>query len=282
MRFRLPALAAVGVAGALALAACAPPGSPQHVKDSLASFSGPVDAAITHYDAANASRARGEGDAASAAAAVSSGGSFTALALNENARGRCIEAIDRRLADLETFRTFIEGDQYLTDAHEAELLADNNATFSGLQALKLEVEAVATGDALRAACTRVVDDYRVYLVVFPTARLVMAGDAIAYAVLTGTGTADSMELRINELIGQGADVQNAPQLLADMRTKIAAASDLAAPVADTILPLTPADWNAGSAEAVFEGARNDLRAARDELRSARDDARSIAAVIGAA
>jgi hypothetical protein len=59
-----------------------------------------------------------------------------------------------------------------------------------------------------------------------------------------------------------------------MNAAVAQAIGLATPLSATLLPLTPAGYNSGTAEPILNSARTALLQARDLLKSAVQDARA--------
>lgn len=195
--------------------------------------------------------------------------------------GRC--EIDRRMATIERLRRAVDGSRHLTDAHEAALerILDRSAT--GLRALRAEIDAATTVEELRADLRRIVEDFRVYLLVVPQVRLVIAADVTEAAVTRGVRIAERLELAIAAAEAAGKDVGEAPELLASMRGHLRAAGAKVNGLASAILPLTPADWNDGTAGPALERARRAIgEARRVDLRAALSDARAIVAILRAA
>jgi hypothetical protein len=59
-----------------------------------------------------------------------------------------------------------------------------------------------------------------------------------------------------------------------MNASVAAAAGLASPLPAQLLPLTPAQYNGGTAGPILNGARTALGQARDDLKSAIADAKA--------
>jgi hypothetical protein len=197
----------------------------------------------------------------------------------DGAKAKCIAAIDRRFTAIDEFQAAAAGSRALTDAHESALNDELAGAESGLTTLRASIEAATTADELRDLCPKIVTDYRVFVLEGPTVRLTIGSDTGVAGVQKLREIADRLDAAIAAAQAAGKDVGDAPAKLADLRTQVDTAESLAAPVADTVLPLTPADYNAGTAGPVLEDARNDLRSAKDSLHAAGEDARAIVAIL---
>lgn len=195
---------------------------------------------------------------------------------NLQAVGRC--EIDRRLATIERLRGAVDGARRLTDEHEAALERILDRSASGLRALRAEIEAATTVGELRTDLQRIVEDFRIYLLVVPQVRLVIAADVTEAAIARAIQVADRLEQAIQAAEAAGKDVGDANEHLASMRAHIRAADAKVDGLAGRILPLTPADWNDGTARPILERSRLAIAEARRvELQAAIADARAIIA-----
>lgn len=205
-----------------------------------------------------------EGDGAGAAAALRSFGDCE---------------IDRRLAFLGRLSTAVAGSKALTSEHRSALSAEIAGSTAGLTSLRAAIDGETDLAALRADVGRIATDYRVYLLVGPKARLVMAADRLS----VGYDRFEKVETRLADAIakakGAGKDVGAAQAAFDAMTGKVDRAETLLGPVATSILPLTPADWNAGSARPVLRDARSSLREVGRLFADARADARACASAL---
>jgi hypothetical protein len=182
--------------------------------------------------------------------------------------------IDRRLEDLARMQTAVDGSQTLTDAHEASLDAILASTTTGLQALRAEIDAATTLDGAREGVRRIVEDFRVYVLVARQVRLVIADDVVAAGVERVEAAADRLEDAIEAAREAGRNVGDAPSHLAAMRREANAAARAVEGDAAEVLALTPAAWNAGDAKPVLDAARASVQEARESLRTAIREARA--------
>jgi len=189
--------------------------------------------------------------------------------------------VDRRLALLDRLASNLAGSTALTDTHRAALAAEITATTAGLTALRSTIDHETDVDALRADVKRIATDYRVYLLVAPKARLVVVADRLA----SGYDRFDTVEQRLADAIATakaaGKDVATAQAAYDAMTASVDQAEGLLGPVAATILPLTPADWNAGTAKPALDSARSTLRQVGRLFAGARADARTCARALRA-
>jgi hypothetical protein len=195
----------------------------------------------------------------------------------ETARQRCMGALDKRLTDLGNAATRLAAVPHVTDAHQAALSAILDETVAGLEALIPDINAAADTAALRTACRSMFEDFRVYALVLPRTRLVVAADV----AVAGAGKLDRVAARLESAIERGAaggqGTAEAEAKLAEMRDEIDSARDAAAGVPAGIMGLTAADWN--DDHEVLTPAREALRSARTDLRDARRLAGEIKAAL---
>ena len=196
--------------------------------------------------------------------------------------------IDRRLETLAQLDTRVAGAPQFTDLHKDQLRKVNNvnpasyeAERSGLRALKAKIDAETDLQKLREDIGDIAEDFRVYLLVVPKTHLVGGADAADKAAERLTQLASRLQELIDKAKGNGKDIKNAQALLDDLKSKTAQADTLVSPVAAAIMPLSPADWNGGTAGPALDAARGKLRQARDLLAAARADARQIIEIVKA-
>lgn len=187
--------------------------------------------------------------------------------------------VDRRLDTIGTFRDGVAKADALTDAHRTALTAILDRSETGLKALREEIDGDATIADLRTDVHRVFAEYRIYALVARQLALVRADDIVAVAADRLAGVADKIGSAIATAEGNGRDVTQAKQHLDAMRSAIAAARSAVDGDAAAILPLTPADWNAGTAKPVLDAARASVRDARSDLRNAVSEAKAAIAAL---
>jgi hypothetical protein len=210
----------------------------------------------------------GKGVCGTEAAAVKAGASVSTL----RAMGDC--EINRRFATLSQLGSRVSGSKVLTSSDAAALTAEIASTTSGLTSLKATIDAETSIPALRAEIARIATDYRVYLLVGPQVNLVSAADGVVASQTTFSKVNTDLAARIAAAKAAGKDVTAAQADLDRMNAAVTAAVGLATPLPAALLPLTPAQYNGGTAGPVLANARTALGQARDQLKAARADAKA--------
>ncbi|MBF8289738.1 MAG: hypothetical protein HW391_706 [Chloroflexi bacterium] len=242
--------------------------------------------------------------AASAPAAITLSGAHPATQAEElTGRGRCAEAcaeawlaaretptvetlkrvglceIDRRLATIERLRSAVDDSRPLTNAHEAALEAILDRSAAGLRALRAEIEADTTVAELREDIASIFEDFRIYALVTRQVWLVIGADAVDATAAKLSTAAERLAGLIEQAAASGKDVTEAQAHLAAMEAAIDEALATVDGVAADVLPLTPADWNAGTAGPILRAARQAIADARADLRTAMSEARQVLAAL---
>jgi hypothetical protein len=186
----------------------------------------------------------------------------------ESRRSRCVAAIDDRFSALAAAKAALAAASHVTDDHRAALTALLDDTTTRLQALQGEITADTEVSSLKAHCRSVFHDNRVFGLVLPRTRLVVASDVSGALADKLDEVAEKLSAAIAEAEAAGLDVTQAKAHLEAMKTKIASGRALAASVPGAVLGLTPADWNAD--HSVLAPARQALQSARSDLRGARE------------
>ena len=189
----------------------------------------------------------------------------------ERVKQHALAAIDRRLERIDRLQNEVALNAYLTDEHAAQLEAVLASSESGLQALADQIAAATTPEQLRELIPGIVEDYRIYVLVTPQVRLVIAADTAAHAVTRFQTAASELEEAIERIAGAGYDTSDAVAAHARMVAAIEEAAGLVGGVAPAVLELIPPDWPDPGAEEL-EQARQALVDARQALREARNAA----------
>lgn len=190
--------------------------------------------------------------------------------------------INRRLETLAHLDSRVAAAPQFTDLHKDQLRKVNNvnpasyeAERTGLRALKGQIATETDLAVLRGLIADIAEDFRVYLLVVPKTHLVGATDAADKAADRLTQLASRLQELIDKAKGNGKDVKDAQALLDEMKRKTSQADAIIAPVVGSIMPLSPADWNNGTAGPALRAARERIQQVRDLLAAARSDARQI-------
>jgi hypothetical protein len=192
--------------------------------------------------------------------------------------------VDRRLATIVTLRGVIStaSQKAMTGAHAAALTAILDGSESTLHALRTAIDGDTTLLAIRADIHSVFADVRLYALVARQVHLVRGDDAVAAAVKRLNDVAAKIQAAITQAQSEGKDVTAASADLAAMQAAIADAASQVAGDADAVLPLTPAEWNAGTAKPILDAAHDSLKAARGDIKTAIAQAKAAIAALKAA
>ena len=151
----------------------------------------------------------------------------------------------------------------------------NSATWT----LKATIDAETSVPNLKAEIARIAKEYRVYLLVGPQVRLVSAADGVVASQKVFANINTKLTNRIAAAKAAGKDTTAAQTDLDAMNAAVTQAAGLATPLPAALLPLTPAQYNAGTAGPVLKSARAALVQARDLLKSAAKDAKTCRAAL---
>jgi hypothetical protein len=180
--------------------------------------------------------------------------------------------INRRFTTLTDLSAKITGSKVMTSSDAAALQGEITSTRSGLTSLKATIDAETNIAALKADIVKIATDYRVYLLVVPQVNLVGASDGVLAAQTRFATVNTNLTARIAAAKAAGKDTTAAQTDLDAMNAAVTQAVGLASPLPAALLPLTPAEYDGGTASPVLNNARTALGQARDLLKSAVADA----------
>jgi hypothetical protein len=212
-------------------------------------------------------------DSTSAAADTTSGGAAMTGSL-QTIKDRADAAITARLDKLHTVITSVQASP-TPDADKTALVDRMQADITGLTSLDATIKADTTASAARTDAKKIFTDFRIYALVVPSTRMVVAADAVQdVAAPRLTTVADRLQARITK---KNATAEQ--PVLDDMKAKIADATTATEGMSQRHLALTPADWNAN--HGVLDSDLAKLKTARTDLRAARQDGKTIVAALRA-
>ena len=188
------------------------------------------------------------------------------------AAGDC--EIDLRLTTLGNLQTTVDNTAALTSADGSALTTILTSSKSGLGTLKTKIDADSTVASLRTDITSISADYRVNALVARQVNLVRGDDLVDAAATRLTSAAGEIQAAITAGEIAGKNESAAAARLAAMQAAISAAQAQVKGQAALVLPLTPSQWNAGTATPVLNGDRGAITTARSDLRAAAADARA--------
>ena len=189
--------------------------------------------------------------------------------------------IDRRLDTITRLQSQVANASGLTDLDRTTLRSQLSTDTRGLTALRGKIDGETDVDALRADVTKIVTDFRIYLLMVPKTVEVIAADAELAAVARLGTLSTSLQARIDTAKAAGKDVTQAQSDLDAMDAKVAQVSPLVQGIPAAVLPLTPAQYNDGTAKPILASSRTSLQGGRGLLVGARADARACAAALKA-
>ena len=189
--------------------------------------------------------------------------------------------IDRRLDTITKLQSRVTDAAALAAGDRAALLSQLTADTSGLTALRAVIDGETNIDALRADLKKIATDFRIYLLQVPKVAGVIAADNELAAVGRLGTRSTKLQARVDTDKAAGKDVTGAQSDLDAMNAKVAQVSSLVAGVPAALLPLTPAEYNAGTAKPVLLSSRTSLQSGRGLLAGARADALACVAALKA-
>ena len=210
----------------------------------------------------------GKGVCATQAVAMKTG----ATVETARAFGDC--EINRRFTTLDALSAKISASKVLTTSDAAALQSEIASTKTGLTSLKATIDSETDLTALKADIAKIAADYRVYLLVAPQVNLVSAADGVLAAQTRFADVNTKLAARIAAAKAAGKSTAAAQTALDAMNAAVAKAVGLAQPLPAKLLPLTPAQYNSGTAGPIMTSARATLGQARDQLKVAMASAKA--------
>jgi hypothetical protein len=192
----------------------------------------------------------------------------------QNAKDTVTAGIVGRLSTITDLQNRLASFKDVSAADKATLSGLLSTDATALTALKATVAGETTVAAVKADGKKMVDDYRVYLLVAPKVHLVNALSVEADAVARLHKVHDALADRLAK--DATADTQANKDLLSDMNAQIAAADQLIDGKIATVLAIQPGpDGKSITAQvkavsAAAHGAREDFRKAVQDAKKVRD------------
>lgn len=189
--------------------------------------------------------------------------------------------IDRRLVTITTLQGRVAAAGGLTGPDRTTLQSQLAADTSGLTALRAQVDGETDLTTLRADLKQIVMNFRIYALMVPKTAEVIAADTELAAVARLETVEAKLQARVDVAKAAGKDVTQAQSDLDAMHAKVVQVSPLVQGVPASVLPLTPAQYNAGTAKPILASSRTGLHGGRGLLVGARADARACVAALKA-
>ncbi len=182
--------------------------------------------------------------------------------------------IGRRMTTLTALSTNVSASKVLSSSDAAALQSEVASTRTGLTNLKATIDAETDRTALKADNAKIATDYRVYLLVAPQIHLVSAADGVLATQTKFSTVNTNLTKRIAAAKAAGKNTTTAQTALNAMNAAVVNAVGLAQPLPAKLLPLTPAQYNSGTAGPILTSARAALGQARDQLKAAMASAKA--------
>ncbi|MDJ0663987.1 MAG: hypothetical protein QNJ75_05465 [Acidimicrobiia bacterium] len=159
----------------------------------------------------------------------------------DRAKARVIAQIEQRLQALDRLTQKVANARFVTDEHEASLLADyataRRALTSGLDT----VAAVETLEELREVVPPIFESTLVKALLWPKTKAVVASDSIAGISGHFERIGERLSDALDRLAANGVAVSEAESDLAEAERLVADAVATGMPVADRVIDLQPGD-----------------------------------------
>jgi hypothetical protein len=192
---------------------------------------------------------------------------------------KCEQGITARQTQIDNLNNHMAQAKLLAPDHKSQLSGDLSSASSGLSSLNGQIGSATTLKALFPLCLDIVDNFRIYVLQTPRTDLTIGADAETSVIAKLQGISPKLEAAIKAAQAAGKDVGNAPSLYSDFTAKLADASSKATGAADQVLPLTVAEYNAGTAKPVLQTTYQNLVLGHGDLIAARQDAVQIVQIL---
>jgi len=189
--------------------------------------------------------------------------------------------IDRRLDTITKLQARVAGAAALTAADRATLQSQLAADASGLTTLRARIDGETDVSVLKTDLGKIATDFRIYLLMAPKVAEAIAAETELAAVGRLGTLQTKLQARIDAAHAAGKDVTGAQADLDAMTAKASQISPLVAGIPAAVLPLTPAQYNAGTATPILASSRTSIQSGRGLLIGARADARACVAALKA-
>jgi hypothetical protein len=182
--------------------------------------------------------------------------------------------IQGRLNTLHALSLAVENSKYLTSSEQATLGKQISSDVSGLTRLDSSVADATTAQSVRTDETAMVDDFRVYLLMAPQARLT---EALA-AESDAAATLQKAYVALSDLLAKQSDGGTTEQKseLAGLQSEITAAQAAIGNEVASVLAIQPGP-NASAIHSALVPAASGVKTARADLVTARGDAKALRA-----
>lgn len=181
--------------------------------------------------------------------------------------------INRRITSLNAAASKISSATKLTSSDKSYLQTEVSGEISGLTSLETTLNAETTVTAARTDVQNIFSEYRVYALILPKLRLVVAADGEQATAAKLSSFSPQLQTRITADQTAGKDVTTLQDKLNDMDSQTANAQSLANAIETKVLTLQPSDYDSDST--ILSGDVTQLKTAHSDNQAAYSDAENV-------
>lgn len=181
--------------------------------------------------------------------------------------------INRRIDSLNSATSKINTTTKLSSSDKAYLQNEVATEISGLTSLESTLNGETTLSAARTDVQSIFSDYRVYALLLPKVRLIVAADGEIATSDKLTTLATQLQSQITTDQNAGKNVSQLQADLTDMQTQANNAQSIANSIESKVLTLQPTDYN--SDHTILSGDLAQLKTAHADNQAAYNDAKKI-------
>jgi septation ring formation regulator EzrA len=193
-------------------------------------------------------------------------------------KSRGDQEIDRRVGALNKLKVKISEMTHLSDAGRSGVSAMFQAQIDALTNLKAKIDTDTEIEALKTDIKAVTQSYRIFALVIPQGRILVASDRMATVADALNELGNKLATRIAAASAAGSNVTDLANTLTDLGTKINDAKTSIQAAVTTTTNLKPDNGEEATFQAnkdTLKDARKKLQTAKEALDAARKDARTI-------
>lgn len=181
--------------------------------------------------------------------------------------------IARRVSALNSVLVKITSDTRLSASDKTTLTNQVKTELSNLETLRTKLDAETTVAGARADVQSIVNEYRVFSLVFPKIWLIRTADDQMVSEARLATLITKFQTRLNAAKSKGKNVAAIQETLSDMQTKVANAQAISSSVQQKVIALQPSDFNTD--HAILNGDQAQLKDAHADIQAAMADAQTI-------
>lgn len=207
-----------------------------------------------------------------------SGSVTISAAVMTRAKTKADNEIDRRIKALNELNARVQGMTKVSAEFKKNLNTNIQAQLTALASLKVKIDGDTDGANLKADIQSIAQNYRIFMLVMPQARIAAAADREATMINMLTGIGGKLQANVQAAQKAGVDVTAMGATLTDMGTKISSAQTHAQAAISGSATLTPDNGDKDKMKAnttALQNARAEIEAARKDLTAARKDIDSL-------